>query len=172
MPVLGRVTAPIVTFACTEETGFAAALARLNRIAPAGTRADTREAWRNAPALLLVLAGAGLGLAVLSLLPEPAGLQAQVAAELGRSGVSNPVTAVLLNFRGNAHLNQPAYSFGLRQQLYTLLNGRSDQCKCADPGHLKNTHSSAMCAAGTCVEACCRAARAALGHSAQRRGSF
>ncbi|MAT65450.1 MAG: sodium:proton antiporter [Gammaproteobacteria bacterium] len=77
-----------------------AALARLNRIAPAGTRADTREAWRNAPALLLVLAGAGLGLAVLSLLPEPAGLQAQVAAELGRSGVSNPVTAVLLNFRG------------------------------------------------------------------------
>lgn len=31
------------------------------------------------------------------------------------------------------------YSFGLRQQLYTLLNGRPDQCKCADPGHLKQT---------------------------------
>lgn len=61
---------------------------------------------------------------------------------------------VLLNFRGNAHLNQPAYSFGLRQQLYTLLNGRSDQCKCADPGHLKNTHSSAMCAAGGDMDGC------------------
>ena len=45
---------------------------------------------------------------------------------------------VLLNFRGNAHVNQPAYSFGLRQQLYSYVNGHPDQCKCADPGHMKN----------------------------------
>ena len=41
---------------------------------------------------------------------------------------------VLFNFRGNAHLNQPRYSLGLRQQLYTLLASRSDRCVCADPG--------------------------------------
>ena len=41
---------------------------------------------------------------------------------------------VLFNFRGNAHLNQPAYSLGLRQQLYTALSTRDDRCVCADPG--------------------------------------
>ena len=75
-----------------------AALARLNRLAAAGDAA--REGWHGGPALLLVLTAAALGLAVLSLVPEPAGLQAEVAAALDRSGVSNPVTAVLLNFRG------------------------------------------------------------------------
>ena len=59
-----------------------------------------------------------------------------------------PARTVLLNFRGNAHLNQPAYSFGLRQQLYTLLNGRPDQCRCADPGHLRQTKASADCKPG------------------------
>ncbi len=50
-------------------------------------------------ALLAALA-VGLGYAVLSL-PSPApGLSAPVAANLESSGVSNPVTAVLLNFRG------------------------------------------------------------------------
>ena len=29
-----------------------------------------------------------------------------------------PERNVLLNFRGNAHLNQPQYSFGLRQQVW------------------------------------------------------
>ena len=41
---------------------------------------------------------------------------------------------VLFNFRGNAHLNQPQYSMGLRQQLYTLLEHHPDRCVCADPG--------------------------------------
>ena len=37
------------------------------------------------------------------------------------------------------------YSFGLRQQLYTLLNGHPDQCKCADPGHLKKVQAANTC---------------------------
>lgn len=50
-------------------------------------------------ALLLAVA-AGLGWVIISLPPETIGLRAQVAANLQISGVSNPVTAVLLNFRG------------------------------------------------------------------------
>ncbi len=42
----------------------------------------------------------GLGYAVLSLPQQAPGLQALVADKLDASGVSNPVTAVLLNFRG------------------------------------------------------------------------
>lgn len=50
-------------------------------------------------ALLAALAG-GLGYAVLSL-PQPSvGLADVVAGQMGDSGVSHPVTAVLLNFRG------------------------------------------------------------------------
>lgn len=41
-----------------------------------------------------------LGYALLSLPPNADGLAAAVESELPRSGVSNPVTAVLLNFRG------------------------------------------------------------------------
>lgn len=52
------------------------------------------------PIVLLSLALAGmLGRIVLSLSREPAGLGELVEAEIQRSGVSNPVTAVLLNFR-------------------------------------------------------------------------
>jgi len=51
-------------------------------------------------AVLLSVLAAGLGYAVLSL-PSPApGLSDYVTANLESSGVSNPVTAVLLNFRG------------------------------------------------------------------------
>ena len=49
--------------------------------------------------LFLVLA-IGLGYVVLSLPDHAAGLQAMVADKMEMSGVSNPVTAVLLNFRG------------------------------------------------------------------------
>jgi len=49
--------------------------------------------------LLLVLA-TGLGYAVLSLPDQAPGLQGAVAGQLEKSGVTNPVTAVLLNFRG------------------------------------------------------------------------
>jgi len=49
--------------------------------------------------LLLVLAG-GLGYAVLSLPDQAVGLSDQVVSNMKMSGVNNPVTAVLLNFRG------------------------------------------------------------------------
>lgn len=43
---------------------------------------------------------AGLSWAVLSLPAQPAGLTAESLAKLPESGVTNPVTAVLLNYRG------------------------------------------------------------------------
>ncbi len=57
--------------------------------------------WRNWLLLPLMLAlAAGLGYTVLSLPDQAHGLQGAVADQLGKSGVRNPVTAVLLNFRG------------------------------------------------------------------------
>lgn len=56
--------------------------------------------WSRWLSLLLVLAlAAGLAYSVLSLPDHAQGLQSAVAGQLERSGVSNPVTAVLLNFR-------------------------------------------------------------------------
>lgn len=52
------------------------------------------------PVMLLIVVATGLGHAILSLPPHAPGLSAEVAANLDASGVSNPVTAVLLNFRG------------------------------------------------------------------------
>jgi multisubunit Na+/H+ antiporter MnhB subunit len=49
--------------------------------------------------LLLAMAG-GLGYALLSLPDQAVGLSEQVGANMETSGVQNPVTAVLLNFRG------------------------------------------------------------------------
>ncbi len=59
-----------------------------------------RRGLRLLSSLLLSLVAAGLGYAVLSLPAVAPGLTAQVAENLDASGVSNPVTAVLLNFRG------------------------------------------------------------------------
>jgi len=50
--------------------------------------------------LLLSASAAGLGYAVWSLPSHSSGLSLDVAANLDNSGVGNPVTAVLLNFRG------------------------------------------------------------------------
>ena len=50
-------------------------------------------------ALLLAAVAAGVGLALFAA-PVAPGLAGAVEAELARSGVDNPVTAVLLNFRG------------------------------------------------------------------------
>jgi multisubunit Na+/H+ antiporter MnhB subunit len=50
--------------------------------------------------VLILLLAAALGYAVWTLPLDAAGLGKDVAANLDRSGVSNPVTAVLLNFRG------------------------------------------------------------------------
>ena len=57
---------------------------------------------------------------------------------------------VLFNFRGNAHLNQPGYSLGLRQQLYRLLEKHPLRCVCADPGRSGNQILGSVdaCAAG------------------------
>lgn len=69
---------------------------------PANVRnARLRRVLVRAPAAFLAAALAlGLGWAVVSL-PEPAtGLTGRVDAEMQNSGVSHPVTAVLLNFRG------------------------------------------------------------------------
>lgn len=56
---------------------------------------------QSVPVLMLILLLATvLGYAVWTLPPDAAGLGQDVAANLDRSGVSNPVTAVLLNFRG------------------------------------------------------------------------
>jgi multisubunit Na+/H+ antiporter MnhB subunit len=52
------------------------------------------------PVFVLLPVAAGLGYVVISLPPESLGLSVQVAENLKMSGVSNPVTAVLLNFRG------------------------------------------------------------------------
>ena len=52
------------------------------------------------PAVTLLPVAVGLGYVVLSLPPYATGLSVEVAANLETSGVSNPVTAVLLNFRG------------------------------------------------------------------------
>ncbi len=53
--------------------------------------------WLSAIPLLLMAVGLGYG--VLQLTPYATGLSAVVAENLDASGVSNPVTAVLLNFR-------------------------------------------------------------------------
>lgn len=61
---------------------------------------QTGKTFRRCVALVLLLVAAWLGYVVLSLQALPAGLGEQVDGEMGNSGVSNPVTAVLLNFRG------------------------------------------------------------------------
>lgn len=84
-----------------------AALSRLNSIT---ANDNTPEQQKNAkqkirgvqwlPAMLMLLVAVGLGYTVLSLPPYALGLSAEVSRNLEASGVSNPVTAVLLNFRG------------------------------------------------------------------------
>lgn len=62
--------------------------------------ASSRRGVRSIPILILILLlAAALGYAVWTLPPDGTGLGKDVAANLDRSGVSNPVTAVLLNFR-------------------------------------------------------------------------
>ena len=84
-----------------------AALARLDSVSldkETNTQSDTKQIatlylkWLSA--IALVLAACGLGYAVIVLAPNTAGLTANVTQQLDTSGVSNPVTAVLLNFRG------------------------------------------------------------------------
>jgi len=57
-------------------------------------------AFRLAPLLLLLTLAGGLAYALLSLPDQAVGLSDRVSANMETSGVTNPVTAVLLNFRG------------------------------------------------------------------------
>ena len=83
-----------------------AALARLRTAetveddaAPDGGSADaSRTRWL--PGLLVLPVAVGLAYVVAGLSARSAGLSTEVAANLAASGVSNPVTAVLLNYRG------------------------------------------------------------------------
>jgi multisubunit Na+/H+ antiporter MnhB subunit len=83
-------------------------LAAFARLRPPNTEADKSEQqvrapspWRGRWAGLLCAGGfIGLSYVILTLPPHAAGLSEQVTAHLDSSGVSNPVTAVLLNFRG------------------------------------------------------------------------
>ena len=82
------------------------ALARLRGSGAHETpRAKTGRPRARGGARLMAAAGAsvvacGLAATMIVLAPRAVGLDAEVARNLGASGVSNPVTAVLLNFRG------------------------------------------------------------------------
>jgi len=80
-----------------------AAYAKLHAASP-DANVDNASRRRGIPFILIsvltLLLVAVLGYAVWMLPPDGAGLGKDVAANLDRSGVSNPVTAVLLNFRG------------------------------------------------------------------------
>ncbi|NDV89478.1 DUF4040 domain-containing protein [Aurantimonas aggregata] len=74
-------------------------LLRANARLPASARIAAGPAVRIVPVGVAAAVTLMLGWAFLTL-PEPAGLQGAVAANLYASGAENPVTAVLLNFRG------------------------------------------------------------------------
>jgi multisubunit Na+/H+ antiporter MnhB subunit len=79
-----------------------AAYARLRTDSAVGNpdNIDSRLGLRSmAVSILVLLFAAALAYAVWTLPPGSAGLGTEVAANLDRSGVRNPVTAVLLNFR-------------------------------------------------------------------------
>jgi multisubunit Na+/H+ antiporter MnhB subunit len=84
-----------------------AALARIRSIENNGEFAEQRgdndpvvRLFLWLPAILLLMVAMGLGYAILTLPSFATGLYAEVNAKLDNSGVINPVTAVLLNFRG------------------------------------------------------------------------
>jgi len=80
-----------------------AAYAKLRTASP-DANVDSASSRRGIPFVLIsvlaLLLSAALAYTVWMLPPEGTGLGKEVAENLDRSGVSNPVTAVLLNFRG------------------------------------------------------------------------
>jgi len=72
------------------------ALARQGQLALSPALSWQQRCW---PALFVVVTFCGLLLALLQLPAQPAPLPAQVLQHLAASGVSHPVTAVLLNYR-------------------------------------------------------------------------
>lgn len=95
--------------AIAAQTGDSEGNAKQPSASEASARATTvvsqrvsnrQNLFRYSLLLILSAVAAGLTYAVLSLPPQAPGLSLNVADKLGVSGVSNPVTAVLLNFRG------------------------------------------------------------------------
>ncbi|MDX2505604.1 MAG: sodium:proton antiporter, partial [Gammaproteobacteria bacterium] len=82
--------------------------------------------------VLLSVLTTGLSYAVLSLPIEAPGLSLLVAEKLDASGVSNPVTAVLLNFRGYDTLLEMAVLFLALLGVWSL-GGKPERCESA-PG--------------------------------------
>ncbi|MBG7602107.1 MAG: Na(+)/H(+) antiporter subunit B [Gammaproteobacteria bacterium] len=66
----------------------------------AAGRSRHSPAFRWGLLLLLLTVAGGLGYALLTLPDQAVGLSEQVSANMATSGVQNPVTAVLINFRG------------------------------------------------------------------------
>jgi multisubunit Na+/H+ antiporter MnhB subunit len=87
--------------------------------------------------LILALA-AGLGYAVLSLPDQAQGLQGAVADQLKKSGVSNPVTAVLLNFRGYDTLLEMVVLLLALLGVWSL-GAQPGVCTESDPGPVLDT---------------------------------
>lgn len=98
----GRLAAPdvaLVEAAVGAGVTGALLMSALGWVGPARGR---RLSWYHRAALAVSLAAlaAGLARAVLGLPDRSPGLRDEVLARLGETGVSHPVTAVLLNFRG------------------------------------------------------------------------
>jgi len=99
---------------------------------PEGVEKQTGTLHR-LPILLLMLTAALLGYAVLSLPSHDPGLSAEVAENLASSGVSNPVTAVLLNFRGYDTMLEMAVLLMALLGVWSLACVESQRDSSADP---------------------------------------
>ena len=75
-------------------------LAALARLTPPQEIGSESAASRWLALLVVLPVAVGLAYVILSLVPQADGLALRVADSLPQSGVGNPVTAVLLNFRG------------------------------------------------------------------------
>lgn len=75
--------------------------------------------------IMLLILFVGLSYAVLSLPQETAGLAKMVDAKMHKSGVSNPVTAVLMNFRAYDTLLEMAVLFVALLGAYSLNSSES-----------------------------------------------
>ena len=92
--------------------------------------------------VLLSVLAAGLGYAVLSLPAEAPGLSLSVADNLDASGVSNPVTAVLLNFRGYDTMLEMAVLFLALLGVWSL-GGEPERSE-SEPGAVLDMMSRAL----------------------------
>lgn len=95
-----RLAAPDVALAEAAIGAGLTGLLLLSALARSRPQAPERRRMRPFAVGACAAVGLGLGWAMLELSGRRAGLQTAVAENLAASGVANPVTAVLLNFRG------------------------------------------------------------------------